>query len=48
MSEVRCKLCNKQYDHHYALFGRGCLENLFYWNGERKRLSKSGLRNWRL
>ena len=29
MSEKRCKLCNKPYEHHYALFGRGCLENLF-------------------
>lgn len=29
MNEVRCKLCNKPYNHHYALFGRGCLENIY-------------------
>ena len=29
MSEIRCKLCNKLYNHHYKLFGRGCLENLY-------------------
>ena len=29
MSEIRCKLCNKPYNHHYKLFGRGCLENLY-------------------
>lgn len=29
MSEVRCKLCNKPYNYHYKLFGRGCLENLY-------------------
>ncbi|MBQ2836403.1 MAG: hypothetical protein IJE68_06180 [Clostridia bacterium] len=29
MSEKRCKLCNKPYEHHYALFGRGCLENIY-------------------
>lgn len=29
MSEERCKLCNKPYDYHYELFGRGCLENLY-------------------
>lgn len=29
MSEKRCKLCNKPYEHHYSLFGRGCLENLY-------------------
>ena len=29
MSEKRCKLCNKPYEHHYSLFGRGCLENIY-------------------
>ena len=29
MSEERCKLCNKPYEHHYSLFGRGCLENIY-------------------
>lgn len=29
MSETRCKLCNKPYDHHYKLFGRGCLDNIY-------------------
>ena len=29
MSEERCLLCNKPYDYHYDLFGRGCLENLY-------------------
>ena len=29
MNEQRCKLCNKPYDYHYKLFGRGCLENLY-------------------
>ena len=29
MSEKRCKLCDKPYEHHYSLFGRGCLENIY-------------------
>lgn len=29
MSEKRCKLCNKPYEHHYSLFRRGCLENIY-------------------
>ena len=29
MTEKRCKLCNKPYEHHYSLFGRGCLENIY-------------------
>ena len=29
MNEKRCKLCNRPYEHHYALFGRGCLENIY-------------------
>jgi len=29
MSEKRCKLCNKPYEHHFVLFGRGCLENIY-------------------
>lgn len=29
MDEKRCKLCNKPYEYHYSLFGRGCLENIY-------------------
>ena len=29
MSEKRCIICNKPYDHHYSMFGRGCLDNLY-------------------
>lgn len=29
MTEKRCKLCNKPYEHHYSLFGIGCLENIY-------------------
>lgn len=29
MEEKRCILCNKPYNHKYAMFGRGCLENLY-------------------
>jgi len=29
MNEKRCILCNKPYDHNYAMFGRGCLDNLY-------------------
>ena len=29
MSEKRCILCNKPYEYHYEMFGRGCLDNLY-------------------
>ena len=29
MSEKRCIICNKPYEHHYSMFGRGCLDNLY-------------------
>ena len=29
MSEKRCIICNKPYDYHYSMFGRGCLDNLY-------------------
>ena len=29
MSEKRCIICNKPYDYHYMMFGRGCLDNLY-------------------
>lgn len=29
MNEKRCIICNKPYDYHYKMFGRGCLENLY-------------------
>ncbi len=29
MNEKRCILCNKPYDYKYAMFGRGCLDNLY-------------------
>ena len=29
MSEKRCIICNKPYEYHYSMFGRGCLDNLF-------------------
>lgn len=28
-NEKRCVLCNKPYDYKYAMFGRGCLDNLY-------------------
>ena len=28
-NEKRCILCNKPYDYKYAMFGRGCLDNLY-------------------
>lgn len=28
-NEKRCVLCNKPYDYKYAMFGRGCLHNLY-------------------
>ena len=27
--EKRCLICNKTYNYHYDLFGRGCLTNLY-------------------
>lgn len=55
MSEKRCKLCNKPYEHHYVLFGRGCLENLYellgfsrpriIWNKELYLCNKIALKN---
>lgn len=27
--ERRCLICNKPYNYHYDLFGRGCLTNLY-------------------
>ena len=29
MEEKRCVLCNKPYNYKYAMFGRGCLDNLY-------------------
>ena len=29
MSEKICIICNKPYDYHYKMFGRGCLDNLY-------------------
>lgn len=29
MSEERCDLCDKPYEHYYELFGRGCIDNLY-------------------
>ena len=29
MSEKRCILCNRPYNYHYKMFGRGCLDNLY-------------------
>lgn len=29
MSEKRCIICNKSFEHHYSMFGRGCLDNLY-------------------
>lgn len=29
MNEKRCIICNKPYDYHYDMFGRGCLDNLY-------------------
>lgn len=29
MSEKRCIICNKPYNYHYMMFGRGCLDNLY-------------------
>jgi len=29
MSEKRCIICNKPYNYHYLMFGRGCLDNLY-------------------
>ena len=29
INEKRCILCNKPYDYKYAMFGRGCLDNLY-------------------
>lgn len=29
MKEKRCILCNKPYNYKYAMFGRGCLDNLY-------------------
>lgn len=28
-NDKRCVLCNKPYDYKYAMFGRGCLDNLY-------------------
>lgn len=27
--EKRCIICNRPYNHHYDLFGRSCLANLY-------------------
>ena len=29
MSEKRCIICNKPYNYHYMMFGRGCLDNVY-------------------
>jgi len=29
MSEKRCIMCNKPYNYHYRMFGRGCLDNVY-------------------
>lgn len=29
MEEKRCVLCNKPYNYKYAMFGRGCLDNMY-------------------
>ncbi len=29
MDEKRCIICNKPYDYHYSMCGRGCLDNLY-------------------
>lgn len=29
ISEKRCIICNKPYEYHYRMFGRGCLDNLY-------------------
>ena len=29
MEEKRCIICNKPYNYHYRMFGRGCLDNLY-------------------
>lgn len=36
MEEKRCILCNKPYDYKYAMFGRGCLDNMYGVLGFRK------------
>ena len=36
MEEKRCLLCNKPYNYKYAMFGRGCLDNIYEELGIRK------------
>ena len=36
MEEKRCLLCNKTYNYKYAMFGRGCLDNIYEELGIRK------------
>ena len=56
MKEKRCILCNKPYDYKYAMFGRGCLDNLyeilnfskspkFVWNKEMYLCTKIAWKN---
>ena len=55
-NEKRCVLCNKPYDYKYAMFGRGCLDNLYWllefskpprivWNKELYLCSKIAWKN---
>ena len=56
MEEKRCILCNKPYNYKYAMFGRGCLDNLyevlnfskspkFVWNKEMYLCTKIAWKN---
>ena len=56
MEEKRCILCNKPYNYKYAMFGRGCLNNIygllgynkpprFVWNKETHLCNKIAWKN---
>lgn len=56
INEKRCVLCNKPYNYKYAMFGRGCLDNLygllefskppkFIWNKESYLCTRIAWRN---